>query len=63
MSTLNGPETDVERISRHLSVGLADPIVYDAGQRRNILVVVCVALMAVITAVTGLNALKAKCCG
>lgn len=53
MSTLNGSVGDQDCIPRSAVGGSAT--IHDAGQRRSILVAVCVALMAVIAVVTGLN--------
>ncbi|GIJ48971.1 MFS transporter [Virgisporangium aliadipatigenens] len=48
-------------MSMHVSaVGPADPIIDDPRRRRAVLVAVCVALMAVIASVTGLNVAQAE---
>jgi len=54
MSTLDNREVGAARPLR-LSLPAADAIIDDARRRRDILVAVCIALMAVIAAVSGLN--------
>lgn len=51
MSTTPTPAAD--GVGEPIAAG--DPIIHDAGQRRTILIAVCIALMAVIASVTGLN--------
>jgi EmrB/QacA subfamily drug resistance transporter len=47
--------TNVVQDRKRAATGSVAPIIHDASQRRAILLTVCVALMAVIAAVTGLN--------
>ncbi len=55
MSRIDRPGRTNELESAESSPLAADPTVHDPKQRRNILLTVCIALMAVIAAVTGLN--------
>lgn len=56
MSTLNNPaEGEKSPASPHVSLHPADPTIHDPRRRRTILLTVCIALMAVIAAVNGLN--------
>lgn len=55
MADLGDTELTHDEKARHAPEGRADPTIHDARQRRDVLIAVCIALMAVIAAVSGLN--------